>query len=60
MAVSRGLAREYRRISKLMRCDFFDAGPFAEVSPLDAVHMTAQGHIRLGEALADKMREALK
>ena len=50
--VSAGLAREFRRISKLMRCDFFDAGPYAEVSTLDAVHMTAQGHVRLGEAMA--------
>ena len=54
--VSAGLAREFRRISKLMRCDFFDAGPYAEVSPLDAVHMTERGHIRLGEAMAEKIR----
>ena len=54
--VSRGLAAEYRRISKLMRCDFFDAGPYAEVSRLDAVHMTAEGHRRLADALADMVR----
>ena len=59
IAVSAGLAREYRRISKLMRCDFFDAGPFAEVSTLDAVHMTEQGHIRLGDAMAEKIRTIL-
>lgn len=52
VAVSAGLSGELRRISKLMRCDFFDAGAYAEVSPLDAVHMTARGHIRLGDALA--------
>ena len=59
IAVSAGLPRELRRISKLMRCDFFDASPYAEVSPLDAVHMTAQGHLRLGEAMADKIRSFL-
>ena len=59
IAVSAGLAREYRRISKLMRCDFFDAAPYAEVSPLDAVHMTDVGHIRLGEALAGKIKNML-
>ena len=59
IAVSAGLSRELRRISKLMRCDFFDASPYAEVSPLDAVHMTAQGHLRLGEAMADKIRSFL-
>ena len=53
VGVSRGLAREYRRISKLMRCDYFDAAPYAEVSTLDAVHMTAEGHLRLADALAD-------
>ncbi len=59
IAVSRGLAKEYKRISKLMRCDFFDAGPFAEVSRLDAVHMTEEGHLRLADALADKVRDWL-
>ena len=54
--VSKGLAAEYLRISKLLRCDFFDAGPYAEVSALDAVHMTANGHIRLAEAMAVKIK----
>ncbi len=60
IAVSRGLPREFRRISKLMRCDFFDASPYAEVSPLDAVHMTAEGHLRLAEAMAEKVRSLLE
>ncbi len=59
IAVSAGLSRELRRITKLMRCDFFDAVPHAEVSPLDAVHMTAQGHLRLGGAMAEKIRQAI-
>ena len=57
--VSRGLSHEFRRISKLMRCDFFDAAPYAEVSPLDAVHMTARGHIQLAEAMAGKVRSVV-
>ena len=59
IVVSAGLSRELRRISKLMRCDFFDAVPYAEVSPLDAVHMTEQGHLRLGEAMAQKIRQEI-
>jgi lysophospholipase L1-like esterase len=59
IVVSAGLSRELRRISKLMRCDFFDAVPYAEVSPLDAVHMTEQGHLRLGEAMALKIRQEI-
>ena len=56
IAVSRGLGAELHRVSKLLRVDFFDAAPYAEVSPLDAVHMTARGHLQLGEALAEKVR----
>ena len=59
IAVSRGLSAELHRVSKLLRCDFFDAGPYAEVSRLDAVHMTAKGHLRLAEAMADKIRTIL-
>ena len=59
IAVSAGLSRELRRITKLMRCDFFDAVPYAEVSPLDAVHMTERGHLRLAEAMAEKIRREI-
>lgn len=54
--VSRGLAGEYLRISKLLRCGFFDAAPYGEVSSLDAVHMTARGHVCLAEALSEKIK----
>ena len=56
IAVSRGLGPELHRVSKLLRVDFFDAAPYAEVSPLDAVHMTANGHLRLAEAMFEKIR----
>ena len=60
ISVSRGLGPELLRVSKLLRVDFFDAAPYAEVSRLDAVHMTAEGHLRLAEAMAEKMRTLLK
>lgn len=56
IAVSRGLGPELHRVSKLLRVDYFDAAPHAEVSKLDAVHLTANGHIRLGEAMAEKIK----
>ena len=59
IAVSKGLGPELHRVSKLLRVDFFDAAPYAEVSRLDAVHMTAEGHLRLAEAMAEKMRQIL-
>ena len=59
IAVSRGLGPELQRVSKLLRVDFFDAAPYAELSPLDAVHMTARGHIQLAEAMARKIKTVL-
>ena len=59
IAVSKGLGPELHRVSKLLRVDYFDAAPCAEVSPLDAVHLTARGHIRLAEALAEKIRTVI-
>ena len=57
--VSRGLVPELHRVAKLMRVDYFDASPFAEVSTLDAVHMTARGHLQLAEAMAGKIKSIL-
>ena len=59
IGVSKGLAAEYARIAKLLRCEFFDAADWAEVSPIDAVHLTRSGHLQLGEAMAEKIRNIL-
>ena len=54
-AVTRGLPAEYARYARLMRCDFLDAGQFASCSREDAIHITAEGHLRLAEAFRDKL-----
>lgn len=59
IAVSRGLAAEYARISKLLRCEFFDAAGWAEVWPGDAVHLTREGHLGLAEGLSQRIRQIL-
>ena len=59
IAVTKGLAAEYARIAKLLRCEFFDAAGWAEVSPSDAVHLTAKGHIGLAEGLTKKIQQIL-
>ena len=59
IAVSRGLAAEYTRIAKLLRCEFFDAASWAEVSTIDAVHLTREGHLGLAEGLARKLKQIL-
>lgn len=59
LEVTRGLAAEYARLARLMRCAFFDAAPVAEVSPIDGVHLSRRGHARLAEALAGQVRQIL-
>ena len=59
IAVSHGLGEAYRRVAEEMNVDFFDAAPVAEVSPVDAVHLTANGHLRLAEAMAEKIKTVL-
>ena len=54
-AVTRGLAAEYARYARLMRCEFMDAGRFAACSREDAIHITAEGHLRLAEGIRDKV-----
>lgn len=56
IGVTFDLVKEYARVAKLLRCDYFDASDFAEVSPLDSVHLTRIGHIQLGDAMAEKIR----
>lgn len=55
ISVSRELPQELRRVAKLMRCEFMDAGPHSEISNVDAVHLTREGHLRLAEAIRDKV-----
>ena len=59
LEVTRGLAAEYARLARLMRCAFFDAAPVAEVSPIDGVHLSRRGHARLPEALAGQVCQIL-
>ena len=42
-----------------MRCDYMDAAGLTEVSQQDAVHLTAEGHRLLAEAMAEKVRDLI-
>jgi len=57
--VSKGISAEYARIAKLLRCEFFDAASWAEVSSIDAVHLTREGHLGLAEGLSRKLKQIL-
>lgn len=46
-----GLAEALRAAAGELGCAFFDAGTVTEVSAVDGVHLDAEGHERLAEAL---------
>src|SRR5271156_3097978 len=48
-----GLAEAYREVSANLGCDFFDAGSVTPSSPVDGIHLDADQHRILGQALVD-------
>jgi len=56
IARSEEFAGEYRRVSDAKGCVFFDAAPVARASELDSLHLTAEAHRALAEALCDVIR----
>lgn len=59
-AKSAGLAEEYRKVSAELGCQFFDAGSVTPSSRVDGVHLDADQHLKLGEAMAETVRAALR
>lgn len=51
-AKSAGLAEEYRKVSADLGCHFFDAATVTPSSRVDGVHLDADQHVKLGEAMA--------
>ena len=54
-----GLAEAYREVASALGCPFFDAGTVTSASRVDGVHLDADQHITLGEALVDVVRPLL-
>lgn len=54
--VSKELAREYEKLAEEFQCGFLDASKVTKVSPVDGVHLEADGHKRLAEAVAKKVK----
>jgi len=53
-------AAEYARYARLMRCEFLDASQYAVPSKTDALHLDQENHLKLAEAMAEKVRRILK
>jgi len=56
---SRGFPERYRRVAEQRGCDFLDAGESVEPSEVDGVHLDADAHRSLGEAVAARVRGLL-
>jgi lysophospholipase L1-like esterase len=54
-----GLAGAYRQVASDLQCSFFDAGSVTPSSVVDGVHLDADQHIKLGNALAEVVRHLL-
>ncbi len=52
---SRELAKYDRDVTEMTGCDFMDAEGIAEFNQVDHMHLTAEGHRHLAEALAEKI-----
>lgn len=59
VAFSRQLAPLFRRVAEERNCLFLDAAGVAQADPLDAVHLTAEGHGALARAVAELVTQAL-
>lgn len=59
-AKCRGLAEEYRKVCAELGCHFFDAGTVTPSSRVDGVHLDADQHAALGEAMAKAVRALLR
>ena len=54
------LRKRYRLLAKQTGCSFFDVNEYVTASPVDGVHLTAESHRILGEAMADFVRQVLE
>ena len=56
---SRELARHYQALANFMKVEFLNAGDFVETDGCDGIHFTADTNIKLGHAIAEKVRAIL-
>jgi len=56
---SRGFSRQYRRVAEKYGCVLLDAGEVARASDCDGIHLEADEHRKLGEAVAALAKKTL-
>lgn len=53
------LKKWYEELAQRYAISFLDAGQYCESSRLDGIHLDAENHRRLGEAVAEYVRRTL-
>ena len=56
---TRKLAPALKKMADMYGCDFIDLAPITETAPFEGIHITAEGHAKIAEAMAEKVREIL-
>ena len=59
-AKSQGFADHYAEVAKTLNCKFFDVGSWIESSHVDGVHLSAESHQILGQAMAEVVARLAK
>lgn len=57
--VSKKIAGWYQELSKIYHVHFMNAADYVKASDADGVHLDAEGQIRLGEAIAEYVKDIL-
>ena len=60
VGISLELRDLYRQLAETYHCVYMDASAVVKVSPVDGVHLDAEGNRRLAEALKEKVEEILQ
>ncbi|GGF93196.1 SGNH/GDSL hydrolase family protein [Paenibacillus abyssi] len=53
---SKEFAKHYKAVADELGCEFLDAAQIVKPSPVDAVHLAAEEHAKLGAAVAEKIK----
>ena len=54
---SKNFSREFRRVAQELGCEFLDTAEAIVSSKLDAIHLDAEEHRKLGQAVATRVHE---
>jgi len=57
---SKNFSHEFQRVAEELGCEFLDTAEVIVSSRLDAIHLDAEGHRKLGRAVAARAREILE